>query len=1030
MTDLIQYTVRRPVLASMVVVAGGVLGLLSALRLPVGLLPDLSAPGVTIITRWPGVAAGKIEEIVTIPIERQLSDIAGINRILSTSSDGESRINVIFQHDAPIKTRILDLSEKLYAISDGFPREVEEPSIVQYDPSNRPVYIVSFSSQTMDLKGLRQYVDSIVKLRFKKIEGTSEVFVSGGFEREIQVVADLARFQAHLMGIQPVAGEVAGANRYVPTGRIGDRLERGIFIDGKFKTPEEISETHFMFRDRLLRLWQLGKVEDTFRERDTIARTDGEDRVTLYVQKAGTASTLAITDECERLRLSLETSDVQIQTIYNQGRSISEAIQQAILSCIYGGIIAIAVLYLFLRRALMTFTIGLIIPASIAATLFLMFLTGIQINIMSLSGLALGAGMLVDNSVVVSESIETELSRQSSELAACVSGTGRVIIEIISATLTTLIIFLPLFFTDPETQKLYREFALTISFSLLTSLAFSLTVLPAFLLVALRRERDPGGSFARMEARLQVVRAWITENLQRTFIHRWMSAYLPDLAGVRKLHFSVNIRLLRNVRTTALGAIMALAAIPILGSMLRKDARAGADSREIEATLDLATGTHLDKTSEVVHRAEQLLRNHPSVQSVTSRVEKWHATLNIKIRDDISFDEEALIRDFSSQTAAVEEAFIHYQPLTESGGVRELDIDFYGDDRRILKDVAREAADRLDRLPGVDQVILRFREPRTEIVVKTDPVKSILSGATASEVGMTLRQFMSGTIVSKFYERDREIDIRLVGPQKSIGTPEALESVALPVKDNIVHLKSVATFSRGDEDTRIWRKDKRNIATITLVSAGESLDLIADAAESVLSRIALPPEVVFALSDEYLQLQRAQLQMLGAIILSILAVYLVLGALFESFIQPFIILLTIPVTLGGVVLFLFVFRIALSLNVYLGIMMLGGIVVNNSILVVSAINGALESKSGSSYLAGPILSASASRLRPVLMTTLTTVCGMLPMALNPSAGADLWRPFALTVVFGMSFAMLVSLALTPFVCFLYYRFRFNQETLQ
>ena len=1040
----------------MILASSCMLGVISVFKLPVGLMPNLSSPGITIITRWSGVAAGKVEEIITIPVERVVSDIPGIEKMLSTSSDGESKINLIFAHDSDIMVKIVDASERIYLIRDDFPREVEQPSIIQYDPTNKPVYIMSFSSERYDLKDLREIVDKQIKLQFERIEGVSEVFVGGGFEREIQVTADPGRMSAHGLSVQPLVNEVSSGNLFSPGGKLpggggtnAAGQERNIYTSAKYKTIDEMQELFIPSQAGLLRLKQLAGVRDHYRERDTISRTNGEDRVTLYIQKAGSASTLTITDECEEIYNTLEMKDIETHEVYNQGQSIRDAINQVTNSCILGGLIAVVVLYVFLKKGLMTLVIALTIPASILTTLFLMFLSGIDLNVMSLSGLALGAGMLIDNSIVVSESIDIHVKKAESLFEGVLNGTTTVFVEIISATLTTIVIFIPLIFTEPETRQLYMGLSVTVTYSLLVSLVFSLTVLPAFILLVLRKQNgkaefDPG--------------AWLKQTVGPAvggFLERSSS---PETKGSRfrritnriarfaKRHYDAGTpgkifnmdRLVKRYRIACRPAfrhmgysivipIVFLALTPLLFQYIPKEYMSPIDSQEIEASVDLDTGVHLDRTEEVVREIEQALTKHPGVKELTSKIEKWHATMHIKLNKDMGMNADEIIDELRPIAARFDEAFVYFNKAGEGGGNRELNIDYYGDDIKVLKEFAQECSGKIQsNIKGVKQVVLRFRGPKHEIRVRPHTTKAALSGTSSQEIGSTVRQLLTGTIITKFYDKTREVDVRLMGLDDEIETPEELYALRLPLNERTVPLRSLVAFSKGEEETRIWRKNKRKTATISVVLENRSIDKVAQEIDELFRKMDFPEDVIYAYGEEYKKLKDNQLQMLFAILLSIIIIYLLLGGLFESFAQPFLILITVPLTITAVLAFLIAIGMSLNISVYIGLIMLGGIVVNNSILVVSTINHRFRdnppplSKRPLSSVRF-ILMESSGRVRPILMTTLTTVFGMLPMALDPSEESNLWRPLATTVSFGMCFSLLISLVVVPFACYMFYR---------
>lgn len=1060
MKALIAIFIRKPVMSAMLALAFSMLGAISIPRLPVGLLPNLASPGITVITRYPGVSAEKIEELITIPVERAVSDIPGIEKIVATSSEGESRVNLIFDYNSDIKVNILESSERVRLVRANWPREVNEPAIVRYDPSDKPVFIVSFASERHDLKVLREIVDRRFKPRFERIDGVSEVFVGGGFEREIQVLADPARLSAHGVPVQPLASTVAANNIFLPGGKLSARgqSERYIYSYGRIDRIEDIGGLRFTTGQQggTVEIRQLAEVRDHYRDRDSIAQTNGEDRVTVYVQKAGNANTLGITEACEAIVegfADLEAREgISYNVAYNQGTYIRRSIDRVTGAVISGAIIAVVVLYVFLRRAAVTMIIGITIPASVMTTFFLMFLSGLELNVMSLSGLALGAGMLIDNSIVVSEAIDRRLrdlrspdaslsdskSTRGDVAEAVRSATVGVQAEIVSATLTTIVVFIPLIFSNPETRKLYESLSLTVIYSLLVSLFFSLTVLPSLILrfVSLSSAGEPGSRaglqvlFSKLSGRRPGGFAKALSALARPLLALWRrleALRVEDIARWYRLRCRV---VFRNIVPAFLVPIVVLAVSPLVFSIIEKEFVSPVDSNDIEASVDLETGTHLEHTRRITNRIEAAVRKHPSVKEVNAKVEKSRATLNIKLdSEQTRFQSSSeIIAELRKITDPIEEAFVYYNEAGEGSGGRELDLEFFGDDTAVIKAFAREVSSKIQgEVEGVDQAILRFRDGKQDILLYPQKTKLAQNQTTTREIGETLRQFLSGTIITKYYDGDREVDVRLQGRPGALETPADVKKFMLPLAQRTIPLASMVAFDNGEGETRLWRKNKRKSVGISFKIKSRSVDAVAADIDRVMAGVEPPPDTIYAFGDEYEKLKASQREMLIAIGLSIVIIYMLLAFLFESYSQPFIIMVTVPVTATGVLLFLAITRMPLNMSVYIGLIMLGGIVVNNAILVVSTVNKALaELRAAGARPVGPqlirpILRAASFRIRPILMTTLTTVFGLLPMVVDFSEGSGLWRPLAITVSFGLSLSLLVSLVLVPFASYLYYR---------
>lgn len=975
---------RRPVACTMLAGVIVILGSSAVPRMALGLLPALASPGITITIRYPGVEPRKMEEMISIPVERQVGQIAGIEELISVSSSGESRTHAVFSYDSDVKIKLLEASEKIQQIRGNFPREVQEPVIVQYDPADRPVFIASLTSKIHDLRTLRTIADRHFKPRFERIEGISEVQASGGFEREIMVKLDPGRLAVQGIAPEQVGSFISQSNTFASGGRIrrASADEQSITMDSRFTSAREIAQSFLPAKSGTIALDSIGTVEDTFREQDSISRTNGEERVTLYVQKAGSANALGVSRQAREILGEINFSGVQTEIEYDQGEFIESAISQAVSSCVSGGLIAVLVLYVFLRRESLTLLIGLTLPACLAATLFIMYLAGIEINTITLSGLALASGMLIDNSIVVTESMESAI--QSGSKHGALDGALAVSGEIVSATLSTVIVFLPLLFTDPATRKLYEGLAITVSASLLCSIVFSLLVLPA------------------------LVHA-LPESLPRRIpsIERMLAPLDSGRLG-HAVH-GLTVRLMRHPARTFLVSLAICASLPVLFYLCPREALATAEERSLEASVDLPTGTHLAETSRIVAEIEQKIRAHPAVRDVSSRIENAHGSLHVRTRPDAD-SPERLIADLTARTEHPD-AFVHFTRASDEAG-NELDVEFYGDNQEELKAWAREAAGFLPQeVPGIERVLLRFREEKTDMVVRLDPLK--LGEHTSSSAGGTLRSLLSGAVVTRLFDGEREIDVRVAGA--AIRTPQDAAALILPGNQAVSTLSSIESEAN---DAKLWRKNKRRMVSISLQCTRSLPDAAADV-EKALART--PNGIVFAFGNQFQKETRSQNQMLLSIALSIVLIYVLLGFLFESFVLPLLVIAPVPLSWAGIFAYSALFQMPLNMSVYIGMILLGGLVVNHSILVLTTIREAAKEAQPSSVTAllRLTLRASTARLRPIAMTAITTIAGVLPMILSTGDGSSLWRPLSITVACGLGIALVTSLALVPFLSFIY-----------
>ncbi|MBI3395541.1 MAG: efflux RND transporter permease subunit, partial [Spirochaetia bacterium] len=719
----------------------------------------------------------------------------------------------------------------------------------------------------------------------------------------------------------------------------------------------------------------------SYRERDSIAKTNGEERVTIYVEKAGNANTLAITEKCISIAGALRLAGVRQQVSFNQGEKIREAVNRVTEACFVGGFVVMLVLYGFLGRPRETLVIVLSLPVSVFATFFLMFLSGLELNVMSLSGLALGSGMLIDNSIVVSESIQSHRERLGDSLQAVLEGASNVFAEVIAATLCTLVVFIPLLFTEPETRRLYSGLSVTVVYSLLVSLFVSLTITPCFLYAVMRNENPPPRPRGTMSMRefLSVAASRFASGAPRLFARAFSALahsarVLGREASVARLvsRYRIAVRpVFRRPYVTLAVPLILLTLMPLVFRTLKKEYFDPLDSGDLEASIDLETGTDLSRTEKIVTDIEGSIRGSGNVKEVTAKIEKWHASLNVKLSDQgRRTGQENVIRDLKARTARFSEAFVYFAGADESSG-REFNIDFYGDDLKVLKGFAGDLSTKLRTgIKGVEQAVLRFREPKGEILIEPSRTALARSGTTTSEVGAAVRNFLSGAVITKYYDKDREVDVRFRAGPDVYDTPDKLMSLVVPLTGRSVPLRSVAEFREDTGETKIWRKNKRKSVSITLRLGDASMDKVAEDVEAFFKTVEFPKDTVYGFGEEYEKLKTGQRQMLVSILLSFVILYMLLAALFESLSKPLLILLPVPLTVCGVLVLFAVLRMSLNMGTYIGMIMLGGIATNNSILLVSTVfRRTADLHATGESLIRHVLRAASTRIRPVLMTT-------------------------------------------------------------
>ena len=969
----------RPTACLMAAAGLSLLGINALARLSPGLLPRTEHPGITIITRWHGIGAERIERDITIPVERSISDIPGIELLEAESKEGESRVSAVFGHHANVSARMLDASERLRQVRHDFPGDVEEPYAIRYDPDDRPVFVVTFSDGG-SLGRTRSLVESRLKPLFERIDGVSEVVVSGGFERELQVVPLAVRGGP---GPSLLHGALASGNVNLGAGRKRTSGRSAILFHGRLSSPAELADVRLPIeKTRGGTMRDFATIQDHHRLPTSLARTNGEERVSLFVQKAGDANALAVSRGCRLALSSARFLGLQPLVSYDQGLFIEEAVGRLASSAVYGILAATCILFLFLGRPFITLVTAACIPVSILATFFCMYVFQVELNTMSLSGIALGTGMLIDNAVVMLDAVEREFRVSGNASAAATGAVQSTAPELVAATLTTMIVFLPLAFVAADTRALFADLALTVTLSLGVSLAFAIAVLPAFLGVVFRREArasavpSAGGPSAGLVLRLQ----GFASRISRAMVKRSRS-------------------------TITTGMTFALL-LPLFYMLTVKGEGGLSGERALSARVDLPTDTRLEDTARLVAPVENLLRKHPAVEEISVRLEKAQATISAKLRPGAP-DAVILVPRLQALANTNPDVFVYFRNGSQ-GPEPELELILLGEDQMELQNFARESAGRIRaELPGVNQVLLRFREPGRDVLLIPQRARLLAAGLSLDGLGQTLRYSLSGVVATKWYDGEREIDVRLTGRPGEPPLRSELNDFVVPTAEGHMMLRDLVLLKEGGGPRRLARRNKRPAVSLTLRFSG-SEEAVADRLRTLLSRMAFPENTTYAFGEDFELRGRSRRELLLGVVAALCLVYFVLAALFESLLRPLFILLTAPVAIAVVLGAFALLRIPLQMNVYLGLILLCGTVVNNSILIVSNVP-----RGGPKTTRRIIAAVIQQRVRAILMTTLTTLMGLAPMLLDFGPGAELFRPLALTVGLGLLVGIPVSLGFVP-----------------
>lgn len=1006
---MIGYFLNNRISSFMVMAALITAGIISLYKLPVSLVPASDSPAVSILIEYPGMGPEKIEVLITKPVERIIKSVNGITEISSTSEEGKSRINVTFSEKTDIKIATVNLREKIELISDTFPEEVQEPVVYRYDPSDRPVIIAAVEIEGLSVEDVRDFADKKIKPALQRVDGISEINIAGGTIKEIQIETDRSRLEARGLTLGDISSAVKSSNISVPGGLIETGNGMNILtIPARFRTIEDIRDTILYAQNAgLVYLKDVADVSFARREKEDYSRYNGKDLVTLYIHRGSGANTLEVCNEV--LKVLNSFTNLNLKIIYNQGAYIRSAVNNAALSGLHGMIIVFIVLAVFFRRKETVIPIALSIPCSMLIVPIFLYAGGRGINIMSLSGFALSAGIVVDSGIVI---MVTIISWEDKTIRGILAAVNSVKSAVISSTLTTISVFAPVAMLSSRAQTMYGDMSFTVTRALCVSLFIAIIVTPSLYVTLSRfkRLKIPG----EISSAIQSYPGKFEEKIVR-LEKECYNSYKKILSYV----FSKGLKIL------FISSCVVFLSV-ILYSLTDKDAASDNGGQEFYLYMEFPTGTSLGTTDNVVKGVEKIARELKGVESVSTKVEKWRGTLTVRTNPDLNFKKRGQLRlalKNSADTYLKAFSAFSYTSEADEMASSEITVHFLGDDSDVLKKITKEASSRIKSIEGIDECYLRYREGRPEYCLTLDRDKSSMSGVNASSVAERIRGALFGPVASKFIEDDREVDVRVRFASGDRDTIEHLmKGVVKNYKGDDVPISEILHLSEGEGPSRIYRMNGRRSLSVTAKPGDISIQDSERKIKQVLDSMNLPDEYTFQFDSKIEEFRKERDELILSVYISILLIYMILASLFESLLLPFLIMITIPLAAAGSIPLLFIAGIPVSPSVYMGFIMLAGIVVNNGILLIEPVNMAYRSGSlTADNLREKIWKGALRRFRPVMLTLMTTVLGMIPLLIGSGEGSSLWFPFALTVISGLIFSTLLTLAILPLAAFYFYK---------
>lgn len=966
-------------------------------------MPDTVSSKITIMVNVRGgIPPTEIESNVTRPIEEAISDVNNLREILSRSKEGRSEITVRFEPGTNMDFAAMEIREKYDQIKAKLPREVEKPVIARYEEGDEPIVILAVTSPVYSTELLRKITDEKIKGEIEKADGVANVEVYGGRERKILVEANQHRLDAYGMTIMQPIHMLGVSNLNLLAGDIKKTTEKSLIRTiGNLENVEEIGETGIVATPggAVIRLNDIASVKDSFLEAKSIARVNKNPVVTLYIQKENGANTIRVADglkkQVDEIAKKLD-EDIDLEYISDQSDFIKAAVKNVTDSLLFGAILSALCLWLFLKNIRATSIIAVSIPVSVLATFILMYLMKINLNVMTLSGLALGVGMLVDNSVVVIENIVRKNESGLGFLPSVVSGAEEVVVAIIASTFTTVIVFLPLVFVNKNIQMLYSGAALTIVFSLLMSLFVAVFLIPMF------------------ASKVYPVReSYFSNGVNTEVIRQRKSAVLSAL--YRKSFIFV----LRNWRR--IFGILFLVLFLSVVFLFRIDKEFISPFEEGRFTIfaKMEAGAKLSFIDEMTKEIEKLVDSVSELRTMAVHIEDWSSRVYVSLvaLQKRKRSVEDVINDLRPKLKEIEKrykgGFVYFSEAQEANKGRELIIDLFGYDYDVIDKLVSEVGGRIAQIPGMFDIKRSIEEGRPELRLTVDRRQAALFGLSVEDIAETLHAQIRGLVATYYRTEGKEVEVIVRLDEKYRDTVDKIRKLTLiGSQGEQVFVEQVCSLNFDIGPSEIWRKDKKRMIEVSATSSKFSLDKIIPKLKNAFSSISFPKDYFYKFGENYEIMQRNKRELTFALILTLLLVYMIMAALYESYYKPLIIMFTVPMAVIGVIAALIITRTPINMGVAIGGMVLGGIVVNNAIILIDHISLLRDNGIG---LYKAVIRGSQDRLRPILITSLTTILGMLPLAISRNEGASLWSPLGISVIGGMISSTFLTLFIIPVI---------------
>ncbi|WP_430790284.1 efflux RND transporter permease subunit [Virgibacillus flavescens] len=1000
---LVNTSVKRPVGVIMIVLAILALGVVSLRSLTIDLFPEIELPIAVVATSYEDAAPQEVEKLVSRPIESAISSVEGVETIQSRSQSGNSLVIMMFSNGVNLDQSLIDVREKIDQVKSFLPEGAGDPSVLRFSPDQLPVMWVGLTGK--DPAALTAVAEDQIVPYIERQGGVASVSVEGGKEREIQLILDQAKMKQYGVTAQTLVQSLNSTNQSASAGSVDKGTQDlQIRITGELESVEDIKQTIVQTdAGATIHIEDVAEVEDTFKQANALTLVNGEPSIVLSVMKKSDGNTVDVATNVKEAMSELNEelpSDVDLDVIIDTSEFIELSIKSVVQNIIIGGIISFFVLLLFLKSLRATIVIGLSIPIAIIATFTLMYFTGETLNVLTLGGLALGIGMMVDSSIVILENIYAYRQKGYSLYDSATKGASELAPAVIASTTTTLVVFLPIVYVDGVASDLFTPLALAVSFSLIASLVVAVTLVPMLSSKLLSKAMEGTGR-----------RYWFDRLMDRVY------------AGYRKVLKWV----LKHRKTTVAGTFIAIVASLALFPLIGAEFIPSSDQGQVEIIVETEPGSSLEHTESIIMETNEKLASYDDVvetsyvsvggggfDPTSTSVNTGTYTIQLTPSTERESTTSDIVQKINEDLQTISGAEITVSVV--GGGLSTGDpvqIQLNGPENEVLADLSEQVVNTIKEVEGVYNPESSASDGIPQMTLTINEDKAAMYGLSEQQIISQVQLQFTGQVATQFRADGNEMSVVLMYPEDERSTINDLQDMKIqsPAGSEVA-LETVAQFEEVQGPVTLERENQQAQMSVTSEIVDRDLASVVEDIEAKLSNLNLPEGYSYQIGGDAQDMAESFRDLSIALIFSIFLVYAVMAVQFENFLFPLIIMFSMPATVVGVMVGLFVTGLPLSIPAFIGVIMLAGIVVNNSIVLVDYIN-ILRRKGVDRYEA--ILEAGPSRLRPILMTTLTTILAMIPLAMALGEGAETQQPLAVTIIFGLGISSIFTLLLIPVV---------------